>query len=535
MSLTTIHADTKPSLIPWPQEVEFHGTKCPLNERLYVIHTGDAPNAYQWLEQNLSEQHSLQQFESLRNERLDMTDATLLLMNVNEQRSDLGEEGYQLTVVPEGLQLEGATPTGVFYGVVTLLQLIQTDSETDERYLPTCKIVDQPRFRYRGMHLDVCRHFQPAEFVKKYLDLLAMHKMNRFHWHLTEDQGWRIEIKKYPKLQEISAWRDETLIGHARHDKPHKFDGIPHGGYYTQEEIREIVEYAAARHITIIPEIEMPGHSLAALAAYPHLACTEGPFEVAKTWGVFKDVYCAGNEATFEFLEDVLTETMALFPSEYIHVGGDECPKDRWKECEKSQARIKAEGLADEHELQSYFIQRIEKFLNDNGRKLIGWDEILEGGLAPNATVMSWRGEKGGIEAAKAGHDVVMTPGKPCYFDHYQSEDTENEPLAIGGLNTLASVYAYEPVPAELSADEAKHVLGAQGNVWTEYMKTGDHIEYMVLPRLCALSEVVWSEKISDRDYEGFLTRLEPHLEALESKGYNYREPDELRETDPAK
>ncbi|NQU35221.1 MAG: beta-N-acetylhexosaminidase [Bacteroidetes bacterium] len=313
---------------------------------------------------------------------------------------------------------------------------------------------------------------------KKYIDLLAFYKFNTFHWHLTEDQGWRIEIKKYPKLAEISSMRKETLLGHYG-DKPHKFDGKPYGGYYTQDEVREIVVYASDRQITVIPEIEMPGHSLAALAAYPELGCTGGPYEVATRWGVFEDIYCT-KEETFEFLENVLLEVMELFPSKYIHIGGDEAPKSRWKECSTCQAVIVREGLRDEHELQSYFIQRMEKFLNSHGRRIIGWDEILEGGLAPNATVMSWRGTEGGIAAARQDHDAIMTPGSHCYFDHYHA-NRELEPLAIGGFTTLEKVYSYEPVADSLTSEEANHIMGAQGNVWTEYMETPEYVEYMVL------------------------------------------------------
>jgi hexosaminidase len=360
----------------------------------------------------------------------------------------------------------------------------------------------------------------PVEFVKKYIDLLAIHKMNRFHWHLTEDQGWRIEIMKYPKLAEISAWRDESLIGHAS-EKPRQFDGKPHGGFYTQDEIREVVAYAAERYITVVPEIEMPGHSQAALAAYPELSCTGGPFKVQTMWGIHEDVYCAGNEKTFEFLENVLAEVLELFPGEYIHVGGDECPKDRWEKCPKCQSRIKSEGLEDENELQSYFIKRMEKFLNAHDRRLIGWDEILEGGLAPNATVMSWRGEEGGIKAAKAGHDVVMAPTSHTYFDYYQA-DPENEPLAIGGMLPIETVYSYDPVPAELNEEQITHILGVQAQVWTEYIPTPEKAEYMAYPRACALAEIAWTPA-DQKDYERFSRSLARHLKRLDMLDVNYR------------
>ncbi len=379
--------------------------------------------------------------------------------------------------------------------------------------LPCLSIADQPRFPWRGMHLDVCRHFFPVEFVKRYIDLLARYKMNTFHWHLTEDQGWRIEIKKYPKLTEVGAWRSGGQVGpYSRRE----YDSIPYGGFYTQAQIKEVVAYAAARHVTVVPEIEMPGHAMAALAAYPALGCIGGPYEVQKGWGVFDDVFCAGNDSVFAMLEGVLTEVMELFPGQYLHIGGDECPKERWKACAKCQARMKAHGLKDEHELQSYFIQRIEQFVNSKGRKIIGWDEILEGGLAPNAAVMSWRGTEGGVAAAKSGHYAVMSPGSHCYFDHYQG-DPANEPLAIGGYTTLQKVYSYEPIPAELKPEEAKYILGAQGNVWTEYILTPDHVEYMAVPRMLALAEVLWTPK-AKRDEADFIRRLEnefPKLEAM--------------------
>lgn len=428
----------------------------------------------------------------------------------------LGDEGYALAVNDDGVNIAAQSGAGLFYGVASLLQLIQ-----DDKSIPFVDIVDYPRFPYRGLHLDVGRHMFPPSFVKKYIDLLARHKMNRFHWHLTEDQGWRIEIKKYPKLQEVGAFRKETLVGHSSRDhSKDKYDGQRYGGFYTQDEIKDIVQYATDRHVTIVPEIEMPGHAMAALASYPNLGCTGGPYEVATRWGVFPDVYCAGKEDTFVFLQDVLDEVMALFPGEYIHIGGDECPKVRWEKCPYCQKRIKTEHLKDEHELQSYFIQRIEKYINSKGRKIIGWDEILEGGLAPNATVMSWRGEDGGIDAAKQNHDVVMTPSRWCYLDHYQ-DTTGTEPLAIGGYLPVSKVYSYEPVPPQLSQEEAKHILGAQGNVWTEYMATPEHVEYMVYPRASAMAEVVWSPKGS-RDYNDFLRRMDHHLKYLDALHVNY-------------
>lgn len=430
----------------------------------------------------------------------------------------VSKEAYHLLVSPKGIILESPSPNGLFYGIQSLLQLMPPlKKKLSEVVIPSLEIRDSPRFAWRGLHLDVGRHFMPKEFVKKYLDYMAIHKFNTFHWHLTEDQGWRIEIKKYPRLTEVGSVRKETLVGHYGSKT---YDGTPAGGFYTQEEVKEIVAYAADRFITVVPEIEMPGHSLGALTAYPELGCTGGPYEVATTWGVFDDVYCAGKEETYAFLQDVLTEVMPLFPGEYFHIGGDECPKTRWAKCPLCKQKMKDEGLKTEHELQSYFVQRMEKFLNDNGKKLIGWDEILEGGLAPNAAVMSWRGEKGGIAAAKEHHYVVMTPGDYCYLDHYQA-DPKNEPLAIGGFLPLKKVYSYEPVPAGLTEDEAKYVLGAQGNVWTEYMKSPEQVEYMVFPRAAALAEVIWSPK-GPKDYENFKVRLNRLTKIYDILGINY-------------
>ena len=436
--------------------------------------------------------------------------------------SIIGNEGYYLTV-DKKITVSANTPAGLFYGMQTLLQLLPSEIYGHNQIkqalrLPHLKITDYPRFPYRGMHLDVSRHFFTPDSIKHYLDLLAIHKMNTFHWHLTDDQGWRIEIKKYPRLTQIGAWRKETIIG--KHFHPYKGDGKPYGGYYTQEQIKEIVHYAKLRHITIIPEIEMPGHSMAALASYPYLGCTGGPYEVATRWGVFHDVYCAGNDSVFTFLQDVLTEVMSLFPSKYIHIGGDEVPKDRWHNCSKCQARIRQLGLSDEKQLQSYFIRRIEKFLNAHGRYIIGWDEILEGGLAPNATVMSWRGERGGIEAARMHHYVIMTPGGYCYFNHYQA-DPKTEPLAIGGFTPLSKVYFYDPVPDALTEKEAKYVLGAQGNMWTEYIKTFWQVEYMALPRMTALAEVLWT-KAELKNWQDFRRRLKQQMKRFDQMGVNY-------------
>jgi hexosaminidase len=417
---------------------------------------------------------------------------------------------YKLNILPGTIQIIGKEQ-GIFYGIQTFMQMTFQNLN-----LQSCTITDYPRFSWRGMHLDVSRHFFGVDFIKKYIDLLAMYKMNVFHWHLTDDQGWRIEIKKYPKLTEVGAWRNGSMIGHYNEQK---FDTIRYGGFYTQEEIKEVVDYAKQKHITIVPEIEMPGHALAALSAYPQYSCTGGPFEVGKAWGVYEDVFCAGNDSTFSFLQNILDEVVDLFPGEYIHIGGDECPKTRWEKCEKCQGKMKNEKLENEHQLQSYFIQRIEKYLNAKGKKIIGWDEILEGGLAPNAAVMSWRGTEGGIAAAKEKHFVVMTPGSYCYFDHYQGKPS-SEPLAIGGYTTLEKVYSYEPIPDTLNKEEAKFIMGAQANVWTEYMYDSKQVEYMVLPRLLALSEVVWSQKEAKNE-KTFLKKALKHQLLLKELGYS--------------
>ena len=428
------------------------------------------------------------------------------------------DEGYELDVSKNDITIKSKYAKGAFYAVQSLLQLLPLPSSANTFKIACINIKDEPQFKYRGMHLDVGRHFFSVDFIKKYIDLMARLKMNTFHWHLTEDQGWRIEIKKYPKLQEIAAFRNETLIGHYN-DQTHQFNGKPYGGFYTQEQIKEVVAYAKTRQVTIIPEIEMPGHSQAAIAAYPELGCTGKQVEVATKWGVFDEVYCP-KESTFKFLEDVIDEVATLFPGKYIHIGGDEAPKTNWKNCAHCQKIIKKEGLIDEHGLQSYFIARMEKYINTKGKQIIGWDEILEGGLAPNATVMSWRGTSGAIQAAKEGHDVILTPGSHCYFDHYQSEN-ENEPLAIGGFLPLEKVYHFNPIPEGLTDKEATYVLGAQGNVWTEYMQTEKQVEYMAFPRAVALSEVLWSSP-THKNYSDFINRLEHYQKQLDLLDVNY-------------
>ena len=437
-------------------------------------------------------------------------------------------DGYSLDVTEDGITIEGDTPEGIFYGIQTLIQLLpvpETNKQPAQQLgIPFVSIQDAPRFKYRSMHLDVTRHFFNVDYIKKYIDYLAFHKMNYFHWHLTDDQGWRIEIKKYPELTGIGSVRNGTIIGRY----PGKGnDNIMYDGFYTQEEVKEVVKYATERYITVIPEIEMPGHASAAIAAYNWLSCfpkepTKIPANmisdkskaelaagrvklVQETWGVFDDVFCAGKDSTFLFLQDVMDEVLALFPSKYIHVGGDESPKANWKRCPNCQRRIKEEKLKDEHELQSYFVQRMEKYINNKGRIIIGWDEILEGGLAPNAIVMSWRGEAGGIEAARQNHQVIMTPQKPVYFDHSQTKNEDS--VTIGGYNPLEAVYAYEPIPKVLNEEQAKYVLGAQANVWTEYIKNEKKVEYSIFPRMSALSEVLWSPK-EKRNFADFEKRL---------------------------
>lgn len=425
----------------------------------------------------------------------------------------LGKEGYIYNSDKNGVIIEALNKAGLFYGIQSLLQLTSSEGRVSGM-----SITDLPRFKWRGYMLDVSRHFMPKEYILKVIDNLALHKLNTLHLHLTDDQGWRIEIKKYPLLTEVGAWRvdREHLNWNARQNqKPG--EEATYGGFYTQDDIREIVAYAQSRFITVVPEIEMPGHTTAVLASYPEYACTDGPFSVLPggVWPI-TDIYCAGKDKTFDFIQDILTEVLELFPSEYIHIGGDEANKKEWKDCADCQKRIRDEGLADEHELQSYFITRIEKFLNNNGRQLIGWDEILEGGLAPNAAVMSWRGMEGGIAAAKSGHPVVMTPTSHCYFDYYQGKP-ELEPLAFGGLLPIQKVYSFNPVPDELTDEEAQYIHGVQANLWTEYVPTTQHADYMTFPRLSALAEVAWTPQ-NERDFNDFAGRLRTLLPLLDKK-----------------
>ncbi|WP_299941716.1 beta-N-acetylhexosaminidase [uncultured Microbulbifer sp.] len=455
----------------------------------------------------------------------------------------LGKEGYELSVNNNGVQIRANDAAGLFYGVQTLRQLLpveifSSNAQTIDWTLPFVDITDYPRFEWRGLHLDVGRHFMPVEFIKNFINQLALHKMNKLHWHLTEDQGWRIEIKKYPKLTEIGAWRDETMLGHYN-DRPkrpwwkklmfwspaegdHRYDGQRYGGFYTQDQVRDIVAYAQKRHVVVVPEIELPGHAQAAVAAYPELASSDEKIGVKREWGISHHIYNPELE-TIEFLKNVFIEVMDLFPSEFIHVGGDEATKTLWENSPRIQTLMKERGLKDEHELQSWFIRQFDGFLSENGRRLIGWDEILEGGLAAGATVMSWRGDKGGIAAAKAGHDVVMADYNYTYFDYYQG-DKDEEPLAIGGFLPLEKVYNYNPIPRALSEAEARHILGAQGQLWTEYMKTPEHVEYMAFPRASALSEVLWlNQPEEQRDFDKFTDRLKVHAERLALMDINFR------------
>lgn len=439
---------------------------------------------------------------------------------------DLGKEGYRLNVATGRIVITACGKAGLFYGMQTLRQLLPAEIYEAKKVrsvrwsVPCVSIEDSPRFGWRGAMLDPARYFIPKEYVLKFIDLLALHKMNSLHLHLTDDQGWRIEIKKYPLLTEVGAWRKHSIVGHYN-SRPRKYDGKRHGGFYTQDDIRETVAYAAQRNINVVPEIEMPGHGQAAIAAYPYLGCLDTKLDVSVEWGVHSNIYNPFDK-TISFLQDVLLEVMELFPSKFIHIGGDEATKTQWKKSAEIQQRIKDLGLKDEHEMQSWFIKQMDTFLTSHGRRLIGWDEILEGGLAPNATVMSWRGEAGGITAARAGHDVVMAPTTYTYLDYYQSRD-KGEPLAIGGFLPLAKVYGYDPISNQLSADQAKYILGVQGQLWNEYIPTTDKLEYMAFPRLIAIAEVGWTDP-EKKDYEKFVGRLEVHQKRFDAMEVNYRE-----------
>ena len=503
-----IEKPTIPHIIPKPLSEKIEKGIFILDESVHLAAPDELSAVSSYFKSYLKETYHINLSKKKKNKTI--------LFKIDENIES--EEGYLLKIAQNKILITSKNSKGAFYAVQSLLQLFPLKTAAKSFAIQCLEMKDAPRFSYRGMHLDVGRHFFSVSFIKKYINLMAMLKMNTFHWHLTEDQGWRIEIKKYPKLQEIAAYRNETLIGHYN-EQPHKFDGKKYGGFYTQEEIKDIVKYASERQITIIPEIEMPGHSQAAIAAYPELGCTGNQIEVATKWGVFEDIYCP-KETTFKFLEAVIDEVVALFPGKYIHIGGDEAPKSKWKTCAHCQNLIKTKGLKDEHGLQSYFITRMEKYINSKGKQIIGWDEILEGGLAPNATVMSWRGTSGAVQAAKEKHNVILTPNSHCYFDHYQS-DSEKEPLAIGGFLPLEKVYQLNPIPEELTEEEEKKVLGAQGNVWTEYITTPEQVEYMVFPRAIALAEVVWSAK-KNRNYKDFVGRLVHFNKRLDLMNVNY-------------
>lgn len=443
---------------------------------------------------------------------------------LSDKLDSANKDAYTLTVNPNLIQINGASASGNFYGIQTLRKSLDADKRDGKYTFPAVSIADQPRFAYRGTHLDCARHFFSADSVKQFIDILALHNVNKMHWHLTDDQGWRIEIKKYPELVKKGSVRKHTVIGR----NTGKYDNIPHGGYYTQEQLRDIVKYAADRHITIVPEVDMPGHMLGVLAGYPELGCTGGPYELWGMWGVADDVLCAGNDKVYTVINDILDEVCDIFPSEYIHIGGDECPKKRWKECPKCQAKIKELGLTAEgkipaeEKLQSYFMTQASNHLASKGRKTIGWDEIMEGGLAPGTVVMSWRGEKGGLKAAKMDHDAIMTPNTYLYFDFYQVENPVNEPLGANWSKpvTLKKVYNYEPIPDTFSKKEAKHIIGLQANLWSEYIPTMKHMQYMTLPRVAALCEVQWTA--GDKNYEAFQQRLKHLASHYRLDGFNY-------------
>ncbi len=521
MSSSKQNNEIFPGLVPAPYHIEFLDSNLDINEALGLDYNSEDKNLTNIITLAKSELSSIGYKATESN---NINGQTKLSIGVNQNISE-SPESYKLKIDAKGIEITGSDYAGTFYGMQTLIQILETIKINNTNTVSSIMISDSPRFKWRGMLLDVGRHMFPADFIKRYIDIIASHKMNVFHWHLTEDQGWRMPIEKYPKLESIAAWRKETLIGHYT-DKPRKFDGKPYGGFYTKEEIVDIIEYAKQRSVTIVPEIELPGHATAALSAYPELSCTGGPHEAETIWGIHKEVYCAGNEETFYFLENVLKEVSEIFPGPFIHIGGDECPKTRWEKCQKCQKRIAEEGLKDEHELQSYFIKRIEKVLEKFDKRLVGWDEILEGGLAPNAIVHSWRGMDGGIEAANAGHEVIMSPTTHAYFDYYQSEDKDNEPLAIGGYLPLSKVYEFEPVPDKIDSDKRHLILGGQANLWTEYIPTTEKAEYMLLPRICALAETVWSPR-NKRNYTGFIDRLGDHLKRLDRKNLNYRKLDQ--------
>ena len=510
-----------PAIVPLPRKMETAPGSFLLTPAVKIKADGDAAETGRYLANEL---HRRTAADLVVIQGADASAAGNIDLEIDGSKSDLGDEGYTLSITSGGIAIHAPHSAGLFYGAQSLLQLLPAQADSNGAWAVSCvNVEDSPRFKWRGLMLDVSRHFSTKDEVKQLLDAMSWHKMNVFHWHLVDDQGWRIEIKKYPRLTELGAWRKDIGFGlDPKKSTAYGPDGR-YGGFYTQDDIREVVAYAQARHIMIVPEIEMPGHSSAALMAYPQFSCTGGPFSTDMPGGVFNGVYCAGNDDTFAFLQDVLTEVFALFPGPYIHIGGDEVTTDNWKNCAKCQARMHEQGLTKESDLEGYFIRRMEKFVNEHHRNLVGWSEIREGGLAANATVMDWIG--GAVEAASAGHDVVMSPSTPidyCYFDHYQSKDHSTEPHAIGGYLPLSRVYAFEPIPTNLPAQFQSHILGGQANVWTEYMPNFQHVEYMVFPRLLALAEVDWSPKDS-RNWDDFMRRAAVDCASLDRLGVNHR------------
>jgi len=513
-----------PALIPLPQKMECRDGAFTLQAKTRILTDATSRETGKYLVERLGKATGYN-LETAATTKAQPGKGTILL-TTKDANPGLGAEGYELIVTADSVVVRAGKSAGLFYGVQSLLELMPPEVFAAKPVvgmdwkIPCVQIEDQPRFKWRGFMLDVARHFFTKDEVKQMLDVLALHKINTFHFHLTDDQGWRIEIKKYPRLTQVGAWRKDAGFGlDPKASTAYGPDGR-YGGYYTQDDIRELVAYARAKHITIVPEIEMPGHASAALAAFPELSCNGGPYSPNAEGGVFAGVYCAGKDETFEFLQNVLAEVRQLFPGQYIHIGGDEVPKDNWQKCPRCQARMKQEGLKTEHELQSYFVRRIEKFVNAQGRNLIGWSEIREGGLAQNAVVMDWIG--GAVEAASAGHDVIMSPTGFCYLDYYQSTNHATEPKAIGGYLPLSKVYSFEPMPESLDAQYQSHILGGQGNLWTEYVPNFKHAEFMAFPRLCALAEVTWSPKAS-RNWDDFTRRLQTQFQRFDQLGVNYR------------
>lgn len=521
MSLSATAANANYNVVPLPRQiVTAKGDGFQLSARTVIVYQDDAQMARnaRFLADYIAEKIQMKPSVAVADKKNKKGN---IMLAIDAKMAE--PEGYRIEVNVRGVVISGKTAQGVFYGIQTLRKSLPVLTEAQEVTLPAVTITDAPRFAYRGMHLDCSRHFFSVRFVKEYIDLLALHNMNRFHWHLTEDQGWSIEIKKYPRLTEVGAWRSGTVVGRNSDVDDHQ----RYGGFYTQEQIREVVKYAADRYITIIPEIDMPGHMLAALAAYPELGCTGGPYEVGHFWGVYRDILCGGNPKVYQFVKDVLDEVCALFPSEYIHIGGDEAPKMRWQECPKCQQLIRDKGIvasdkqSKEDRLQGYFATEVQKYLLAKGRKIIGWDELLECNVDRTATIMSWRGAEPGAQAAALGHDVIMTPNTHAYFDYYQTKTTHNEPLLIGGELPIEKTYAFEPIPAGTSAEAAAHILGVQANLWSEYIVSEPLAEYQVLPRMGALSEVQWMEP-EQKDFASFKHRVACLRAIYDLKGYTY-------------